>query len=74
MFFNDALYGYAIQYFAKLSSGKTQMTSAETFKVRTQQNYTVKNVMGMDEYYSKQFSCLTDPKLTSSEEQTYFSR
>ncbi len=73
-FFKNNLDGYMVQYFTKLASGVAQMTSAETFKIRTQLTYTLGNIMGMDEYYSKQTICSSNPKLVTTEEQTFISR
>jgi hypothetical protein len=74
MFFKDTLEGYAVQYFANTTTGTSQMLSAETFKIRTQLTYTVGNVMGMDEYYSKEELCTSDSNLSSVTEQSYISR
>jgi hypothetical protein len=74
IFFKDTLDGYAIQYFTKLTSGVSQMVSTETFKIRTQLTYTVGNILGMDEYYSKETICNTDATKSSLDEQTFISR
>lgn len=76
IFFKDTLEGYTVQYFTKLADGTTQMTSAETFKFRTTFTYSAaaKNIMGMDEYYSKETTCSTDSTKTSLEEQTFISK
>lgn len=76
IFFKDALEGYTVQYFTKLADGTTQMTSAETFKFRTTFTYSeaAKNIMGMDEYYSKETVCSTDPVKTTIVEQTFTGR
>jgi hypothetical protein len=74
MFFKDYLEGYAVQYFANTTSGTSHMLSAETFKIRTQLTYTIGNVMGMDEYYSKEELCASDSTLSSVSEQSYIGR
>ena len=76
IFFKDTLEGYTVQYFTKLADGTTQMTSAETFKFRTTFTYSAvdKNIMGMDEYYSKETACATDSTKSSKEEQTFMGR
>lgn len=74
-FFKDTLDSYTVQYFTKLADGTTQMNSAETFKFRTTFTYTAGvSIMGMDEYYSKETVCLTDPLKSTIEEQTYISK
>jgi hypothetical protein len=74
----DPLEGYTVQYFSKIvdstSSVISKMTSAETFKIRTQVAYIVGNIMGMEEYYSRESICTTDNTKTSVEEQLFFSR
>lgn len=74
IFFKDGLEGYSIQYFTKLTNGTYQMTSAETYKTRTQLTYTFGKIMGMDEYYSQTTICNLDPKKNNLYEQTFIGR
>lgn len=63
-FFRDTLDSYTLRYFSPSSSDASKMviTSAETFKVRTQFNISGTQILGMDEKYSVQQTCGTSEK------------
>lgn len=56
-FFRDSLDGFLLNYFYKQSDNSYKIDSQEKFKVRTQIDYTAKNIIGMDENYSIQKVC-----------------
>ena len=70
-FFRDDLDSYRLNYFTKDTEGKTVISSAETFKVRTQFNISPTQVLGMDEKIIKQTTCTTDAKKFSDFSQTF---
>lgn len=61
-FFRDDLDSYTLNYFAKAADNKMVITSAETFKVRTQFNINTTQILGMDEIILKQSTCKDNTK------------
>lgn len=59
-FFKDSLDSYILKYFEKIGQTYTA-TSAETFKVRTQFDYSNGQILGMDEVYLEQGTCARSP-------------
>lgn len=70
-FFRDDLDSYKLNYFTKGTDGKMVITSAETFKVRTQFNINATQVLGMDEIILKQATCKSDAKKITDFSQTF---
>jgi hypothetical protein len=66
----DNMDSYTLRYFS-MSTSKIQ--SAETFQVRTQFNITSSQILGMDEKYIKQETCVTDSSKYSEITQNYSS-
>ena len=58
-FSSGSMDSYTLQYFTKINN-VSKISSAETFKVRTQFNITANQILGMDESYSRQQVCSDD--------------
>ena len=56
-FFKDSLDSYILKYFEKQTSGQYKLVSQETYKVRTQFNFSAGQILGMDEGYISQGTC-----------------
>lgn len=63
-FFKDDLDSYTLSYFTKSKDGKMKISSAETFKVRTQFNLSSTQILGMDEMFLRQTTCADPTKYT----------
>lgn len=63
-FFKDDLDSYTLSYFTKSQDGKMKISSAETFKVRTQFNLNSTQILGMDEIFIRQTTCSDPTKYT----------
>lgn len=61
---------YSLNYFKSVNN-VMKIQYAETFKVRTQFNQTGTQILGMDEIYTKQTVCDSDPTKFSDVSQTY---
>lgn len=70
-FFRDDLDSYRLNYFSKNAEGQMMISTAETFKVRTQFNISQSQILGMDEKILKQETCKSDSKKYSDFSQTF---
>lgn len=72
-FTREDLDSFMLMYYVQQSNGTYKADSAEKFKIRTQFDYTTGQVLGMDEYYSKQQVCSSYDKVPSSNFEQRFS-
>lgn len=69
-FYKDKMDSYTLKYF---SMSTNQIMSAETFQVRTQFNVSTGQILGMDESYAKQETCISNPAKFSEFSQSFTS-
>lgn len=69
--FRDSMDAFRIDRFTPNSENKFVISSSETFKIRTQNNLSSGQIVGMDEVFVKQETCSSNPKKYVEFSQTF---